>query len=516
MYRRVEARAKTVSMKALIDYLEKLKLAGGDHDGQSFTVLPWEKRFIKGAFSGPGDSALSVGRGNGKSAFCSAIATSVVDPAGPLTGNRREVLCVASSFSQARIIFEDTIFFLRGAGHDLGNRRLWRLQDSVNSATVEYRPTGARCRAIGGEPKRAHGLRPALALLDEPAQWDSAKSERMLSAVRTGLGKTPGSRLIALGTRPANSQHWFARMLDGGAAYSQIHAAGPNDPPFQFRTWLKANPSLKHLPSLLAEIRSEAADARKDPSTLAAFSALRLNLGTSDVRESVILDASTWARIEGPGVRLGQYVLGVDLGGAAAMTAVAGYWPASGLLLSLAAFPSVPDLVERGLRDGCERLYCDMAKRGELLVLGRHVVDLEALLGGAVLDKWGAPGAIVCDRWREDLLREALEKMKFPPCDLVVRGQGFKDGGEDLDLFRRACLSGKVCPKPSLLLRSAMREARSVADPAGNEKLCKATEGGRRLRARDDAVAAAILAVAEGTRRGSDKPSSGVYLGLVA
>ena len=53
---------------------------------------------------------------------------------------------------------------------------------------------------------------------------------------------------------------------------------------------------------------------------LAAFNSLRLNLGTSDVRESVILSADVWERIEGPGVRVGPYVLGLDLGGSAAMT----------------------------------------------------------------------------------------------------------------------------------------------------------------------------------------------------
>ena len=72
-------------------------------------------------------------------------------------------------------------------------------------ATVEYKPTGSRCRALGGDPRRAHGLASGfLALMDEPAQWDPAKSERLLSAIKTGLGKVPGSRLIALGTRPAN------------------------------------------------------------------------------------------------------------------------------------------------------------------------------------------------------------------------------------------------------------------------------------------------------------------------
>ena len=51
------------------------------------------------------------------------------------------------------------------------------------------------------------------------------------------------------------------------------------------------------------------------------------------------------------------------------------------------------------------------------------------------------------------------------------------------------------------LLAAAMSEARCAVDPAGNAKLAKGKEGGRRMRARDDAAAAAILAVAIGVRR---------------
>lgn len=45
-----------------------------------------------------------------------------------------------------------------------------------------------------------------------------------------------------------------------------------------------------------------------------------------------------------------------------------------------------------------------------------------------------------------------------------------------------------------------MGEAVVACDPAGNAKLAKA--GGRRVRARDDVAAAAILAVALGEHRG--------------
>ena len=32
---------------------------------------------------------------------------------------------------------------------------------------------------------------------------------------------------------------------------------------------------------------------------------------------------------------------------------------------------------------------------------------------------------------------------------LDIRGQGFRDGAEDVRAFRRACLEGKVTPAPS-------------------------------------------------------------------
>ena len=96
--------------------------------------------------------------------------------------------------------------------------------------------------------------------------------------------------------------------------------------------------------------------------------------------------------------------------------------------------------------------------------------------------------------------------MQFPLTDLVERGQGFKDGGQDVRDFRAAMLGDHVRPSQSLLLTAAMSEARVTGDPSGNWKLAKYVQGGRRANARDDARAAAIIAVAEGYRRWTAKP----------
>ena len=471
--------------------------------GSHLDLIPWEKRFLRKVERTAGDLALTVARGNGKSALCAAIATAVLD--GPLRSSRAEVLLVASSFSQALVMFRDVLAFLpANAGSD---RETWRIRDSTQVADIEHRPSGARLRALGSNPAQMHGLRPKLVLADEPAQWGASQAEACLAALRTGLGKHPGSRLIALGTRPADSGHWFARMLE--APDGTVYAARPGDPIGWKRTWRRANPSLAAFPHLEERIRLEAAQAKRDPVALASFRALRLNLGESDTLENMLLEAGRWRAASGIAYAAGPYVLGIDMGQTQAMSAAAGYWPETGKLDALAVFGSEPDLRSRGLSDGVGRLYLDCEARGELLTCPGRVSDVKALLGEA-WDRWGAPAAIVADRWREGDLRDALAKLRFPRAALVIRGQGFKDGGADVRDFRAAFLGGEVTPGDNLLLAAAMSEARVVGDPAGNWKLSKKAQGGRRMAARDDAAAAAILAVSVGFRkrkRGLDAPA---------
>ena len=374
------------------------------------------------------------------------VASAFLD--GPLRQPRGDVVIAASSFGQARISFEHVRAFL---GDKLAIKSEWRVWDTTQQAAIEHRPSGARVRCIGCDPKRAHGLAPALVLADEPAQWEPSKSERMVSALRTAMGKLPGSRLVALGTRPAETEHWFAKLLET-ADYAQCHAAAPDDPPFQRRTWAKANPSLKYLPALEARIRKEADEARRDASKLAEFQALRLEPWHSrHACKAPCSTRDTWARIEAPeNERRGRWALGLDLGTSAAMSAAAAYWPDTKALECVACFPELPDLRERGLSDGVGGLYRRMAERGELIIAGRRVSDIRSLLH-EVRERWGFPDLIVCDRWREAELRDSLEKAGFPLTALEVRGQGFKDGGEDVRLFREACLADAVRPARSLL-----------------------------------------------------------------
>ena len=261
----------------LAAYIETLTISQGRHAGQRFTLLPWERRYLKGAFK-PGvmDAALSLGRGCGKTTFTAAIAAATVDVGGPLVAPRAENAIVAAAFAQAKIAFRHVLAFMAPTferyGVGLGKR--YRVQNTVNSASITDTTTGAMLRCIGSDPALAHGLAPALVLADELAKWPAGNIEAMIAALETSRGKIEGSRMLWLGTRAASRSHPFERMLlPGGADYRQVHAADPADNPFSIRSWRKANPGLDHLPDLLAAIRKESARAAKDGEKLASFRA---------------------------------------------------------------------------------------------------------------------------------------------------------------------------------------------------------------------------------------------------
>ena len=174
------------------------------------------------------------------------------------------------------------------------------------------------------------------------------------------------------------------------------------------------------------------------------------------------------------------------------MTCAAAYWPDTGALQAIGVFPEQPDLLTRGHSDGVGELYQRAAARGELFQAGELVSDPAELLRLS-LELWGRPHRIVCDTWKRAKLKEILGNSEFPPTPIEVRRHGFLDGSEDIREFRDAALDGHLFPFPSILLRSAVAEARIIIDAAGNSKLTKSGHG-RRRSARDDAVAAAIIA----------------------
>ena len=505
-------------------YLKRLTCTQGHGAGLPLDLFKWQRQFITGGFTPEvHKGALSVARGNGKSGFLAAIATAFLDDP-DLRSPRAEIPIVAATFTQGRILFDFALAYLLAlyevtelTSVKVDGKPIWRVQDTANNAAIIHKPSGCKLFVRPGIPGRLHGLQPKIVFCEEPAQWDRTKSEGAFAALKTGLGKIPNSRLFALGTRAKNPGHWFSQLLET-ADFSMVFAAAEDDPIGQRKTWLKANPSLSRFKHLEQTIRSEVKEAKSDPASLASFKALRLNMGTSDTKELCALSPEAYLKfVETDDLpeRVNKPVIAFDLSGGAAMVAASAYWPESYRLEVIAAFPKADGLAVRGLGDGVGSDYIRMWERNELLIMGKHIVPTGEFVK-LVCARWGNPRVVAFDRFKANDMREALENSGIPVCETIERGVGFKDGGEDYRALLSEILNHRVKAAPSLLLRSAFSEARIIADASNGMKLCKASEGGRRMRGRDDAVASSILAVAVGSRRRrSGKPGKtrGIYHG---
>ena len=77
--------------EAVESYLARLVVPQGRFAGEPFPVLPWQSRFVAGAFrDGVLDAALSLGRGNGKTTLCAGLLAATVDLDGPLNSKNAE------------------------------------------------------------------------------------------------------------------------------------------------------------------------------------------------------------------------------------------------------------------------------------------------------------------------------------------------------------------------------------------------------------------------------------------
>jgi phage terminase large subunit-like protein len=482
-----------------VQFIEKLEVPTGPLAGQKLRLAPFQRAFLAGALAdGVSGAALSVARGGGKSALTAGIALGhllgEIDPQA-----RRECLVAARTRDQGRIVYD----YLQGLARSLPaakqKRLTWRRAPRLE---VEYDGPGGPhvLRVLPADGRTALGTSPTLVVCDERAHWRESGDE-LEHALVSGLGKR-GGRFIAISTSAPDDAHPFSRMLDDppDGYYCQEHRADDGCAADDIEQIRRANPGAEYgvgapLEWLQAQARRAIA---RGGSALTSWRLYNLNQRVSAETRDMLLRLDEWLRCETDDLppREGPCVIGLDLGGSASMSAAAYYWPQTGRLEAKGWFPTKPGLRDRGEADGVAGRYLEMHARGELTTLGDATVPIAAWLSDVMRHVAGETiAALVADRYKQSELTEAAQaaSIRVP---IIWRGFGFKDGGEDCERFRRACFDGRVKSSPSLLLRSAFGDAVVLRDPAGNMKLAKA-----RSRGRIDAASAAVIAVAEGSRR---------------
>ncbi len=451
-------------------------------------LQPFQKRFLKRALApGVDTAALSLPRGQGKSALAAYILARCLTLGDPLNVPGAEYILCAGSIEQARNVF-------RPLRTELEQRGGYRFIDSIMRIGIHHKFTGTRLRVQSSNGKTAMGIVGCpLLVADEPGAWEVSGGQLMNDAIQTAQGK-PGSplRVIYIGTLAPAKDGWWHDLVDGGSRGSTYvqSLVGAREKWDSWREIVRVNPLSKIDANSKAKLKEERAEARADTRLKARFLSYRLNLPTADESE-VLLTVEDWKIAEERAVPppAGQPIVALDLGGGRSWSAAVAVWE-NGRVEVMAAAPGIPDLEAQEKRDHVKGgTYQGLYDRGLLDIAAGLRVQPPAKLWESIQAKWGTPVRVVCDRFRLGELQDVIKGASV----MEPRVTRWSEAAFDIRALRKMVRDGPLAVAESSrpLLIASLAVATIKNDDQGNTRLVKRNKNNL---ARDDVAAALTLA----------------------
>jgi phage terminase large subunit-like protein len=490
-------RARRLSRAALVIlFIEKYcRVPEGEHVGKPLRLDRFQRRFIVDVYNnraGTRRAYLSMARKNGKSALIAALV--LVHLVGPEMRPNSQIISGARSRDQAALVFA------------LAEKMI--LLDATLASVVRVIPSQKRLvgvpgnvefRALSAEAGTAHGLSPALAILDEVGQVHGPV-DAFIDAIQTAQGAHADPLLIAISTQAPGDGDLFSIWLDDAARSSDARIVShvytaPTDVELDDpKGWEAANPAAGKFRSL-EEIKEAAERAKRMPSFEATFRNLYLNQRIA--LQTLFIAPAVWRENEGAVsaalFRDGRAVTcGIDLSATTDLTAAIFATKDDGGIVQLLAFVFTPaDTVEDRAR--ADRApYPQFIRDGAMIAVPGKVVNYEWVAQYLAKASEGMRiTRCAFDRWRIEELRRHAQACSFATgADWQAFGQGFQSMSPALANFETLLLERRLRHGGQPLLRMGAAGAVVARDPAGNRKLDKA-----KAKSRIDALVAAVMAV---------------------
>lgn len=500
---------------AVAEFAERYCVAtAGDREGQPLKLGDWQRRWLADAFAeGVVESALCLPRKQGKTALLGVVlAAHLLADWSP-----RNWRCLAASIDGETVgeLRQLTLACLESATE---KNPAWQGAWTFKGWPPPGRMLAGKreVRFVNAGKWKGIGVGCDLVVFDELGATDEGHRQ-MVSKLYSSLVQRRG-RLIAIGAKYRSPLYaeLASRASSPHVHYAEYSASDPSvdlrDADALLAAIREANPGLGDITPLEPLLQS-AERAKLNPADEAEFRADVLNAPVAVDRE-LIVSLGDWQTCtsEEPAERSGPCYVGIDAGGSASMTALAAYWPASGLLEAWAGFPATPPLPEREQADRvAPRTYGAMRDEGSMRTYPGRVTPLGAFLRDCGDRLAGCQVAAAgADRFRQAEVLQALEsaEVRWPVRPEVSwRGQGAgatADGSHDVRQFQRAVLSRTLSTKPTALLAHAIAESKLRYDAAGNPALDKSTR-----RSRIDCLQAAVIAVGLAAASEANPPRSG-------
>ena len=343
-------------------FAENLRHYKGEWAGQRIVLQPHQKFRLGSIFAWVHrDTGLrrfrtvyfEIPRKNGKSLEAAIVALYVSffdrEPGA-------EGYCIATKREQAKIVFNDCRQLVASSG--------LRSRIDALTANLSRAATASKLEPLGADKDSTDGLNPNLVIIDEA---HAMKNRGLIDVMETATGARRQPVILWITTAgsdpvsPCGDQHDYAckildRVLTDEACLVFIAHADPTDPPFEERTWRKANPNFG-VSVRRDDLRALATKARHLPAAAAAFKQKRLNLWVNADAPWLSLEGWRKGQSIGPLLELEgrPCFVGIDLSSKIDLSAVVALFPPAEeeRLWRLLSWPLTPadTLEERALRD---------------------------------------------------------------------------------------------------------------------------------------------------------------------
>jgi phage terminase large subunit-like protein len=471
--------AKMTRGERVIAFIEAFCITPeGASVGKPIVLAEFQKRFIKNVYDNPHGTRrayLSIARKNGKTALIAGILLAHL--VGPEAKQNSQIVSGAQSRDQAALVFGLASKMVQLSP------KLSEIVRIVPSGKKLYGlPLNVEYRALAADGTTAHGLSPALSLIDECGQVRGPQND-FIDAITTAQGAHKSPLLIAISTQSANDSDLFSQWLDDAARskdpkiISHVYAAKKEASVTDPQAWQDANPALGVFRSL-EDVQEQAKQAARMPSAENTFRNLILNQRVSTV--TPFISKNVWDANGGKLLDFGDAPVyaGLDLSGRTDLTSLVIIGKVAGVWHTQAHFWTP----EQGLHDRAKKdrqPYDLWVKQGYINTTPGATIDYEFvaqdifnLISGLNLV------TVAYDRWRIEIFRKQLDSMGIE-LPLVECGQGFKDMSPAIEILESELLNGRIAHGGNPVLTMCAANAVISADAANNRKLDKHKATGR-------------------------------------
>ncbi|MGH8672808.1 MAG: terminase large subunit domain-containing protein, partial [Burkholderiales bacterium] len=138
----------------VIRFVESLKVTSGAHAGRKFRLRSWQREIIREWYATDAKGRrivrtglLSLGRKNGKTSTCSALA--LCHLLGPEQERRGQIVVGASDRDQSGLIFDEIEAFVADNAGFAAECNVQR-----HAKIIEHLPSGSKFRALSSDAKK--------------------------------------------------------------------------------------------------------------------------------------------------------------------------------------------------------------------------------------------------------------------------------------------------------------------------------------------------------------------------